>query len=145
MAEKKANRHPSIANGYHIPVDTDNLTHFPDQGHVAVVLNENHGGYRVYQKEIPIHLKGRKHKDAPITWVNNFGLKQKNKRKYADAVPEYTIMLDHIEGVEYVYFDGSEVRPLNAKKHEKDQSKVTAVLTIGDPPIGWASLPGGLI
>ena len=138
MAEKKANRHPSITNGYHIPIDEDNLTHFPDQGHVAVVLNEKHSGYRVYQKEIPRHLKGRKHKEQPITWLNNFGLKEKSKKNYAAAVPEYTVLLDHIEGVEYVYFDGNEIRPLNASRHEEDHSKVKVKLEIGDPPIGWA-------
>ncbi len=144
MAEKKAKRHPSIPNGYHIPIDPENLSHFPDQGHMAVVLNENHSGYRVFQKEIPTHLKGKKHKDQPVTWINNFGLKEKRKRKYAETVPEYTIMLDHIEGVEYVYFDGSEIKPLFASRHENDPSKVRATLTIGDPPVGIIKVPIGI-
>jgi len=140
MAERIAQRHPLHANGFHIPVDTEKLTDFPHQKNVAVLLNDSHAGYEVYQKDIPSHLAGRSHKNKPVKWLNNFGLKQKNSVEFPVEVPEYSILLDHIEGAEFVYFDGSEIRPLATKRHEKDPSKTHATLRLGDPPIGWVKI-----
>ena len=138
MADKQADPHPTIPNGYHIPIDSNNLGDFPAQRHVAVVLNDAHSAYHVFHKQIPAHLNGKEHRGKPIQWINNFGLKKKGKDHFADGVPEYEIHLDHIENGEYVYFDGTEIRPLETTRHSTDPTKVRAVLSLGDPPVGWA-------
>jgi hypothetical protein len=137
MAERRAQPHPTIENGYHIPIDTERLTNFPHQGQVAVVLTTAHESLEVYQKDIPSHLIGKNHKGKPVKWLNNFGLKKVGSEEYVVSVPEYRILLDHIKNAVYVYFDGSEIRPLQTSQHETDLSKVQASLFLGDPPVGW--------
>ncbi len=137
MAERKADRHPVIPNGYHIPVDTDKLADFPHQDHVTIVLNDAHAGYEVFQKEIPAHLVGKTHKEKTVKWLNNFGLKHKGRVEYAADVPEYSLVLEHIEGAEYVYFDGNEIRPLVTNRPAENPGQVRATLRLGDPAVGW--------
>jgi hypothetical protein len=138
MAERKADRHPVISNAYHIPVDAEQLSRFPHQGHVAIVLSEAHSGYECFQKDIPGHLVGKTHKEKSIKWLNNFGLKPSGKKDYADEVPEYTILLENFKDAQYVYYDGKEILPLKTSPYKADPTKVSAVLHLGDPAIGWS-------
>ena len=137
MADKKADRHPHIQNGFHIPVDETKKGRFPHQRPVAVVLNEAHAGYQVYQKDIPDHLSEATYRSKSVHWMNNFGLKHANKKEYAGDVPEYSILLEQIDEGEYVYFDGKEIKPLTTGQYEAEQRMVRAALKLGDPPIGW--------
>jgi hypothetical protein len=137
MPDREASRHPSIPNAFHIEINADMAEHFPHQGHIAVVLNDRHAGYRVFHKAIPLHLKGRQYDGKEVHWVNNFGLKKQGQQQYSAQVPEYTVMLNHIENAAYVLFDGKEIRPLAVGPHEEDLTKVKALLGLGDPPIGW--------
>lgn len=137
MAERKADPHPSIENGYHIPIDEEKTGDFPHQRPVAVVVSDAHARYHVYKKDIPTHLSGAKYRSKPVKWLNNFGLKHIDRDEYAGDVPEYTVLLDPVEGGEYVYYDGKAIRPLPARPHEAHPGKMHAVLTLGDPPVGW--------
>ena len=137
MAERKADRHPTIQNGFHIPVNEQKRGLFPHQRPVAVVLNDAHAGYEVYQKDIPDHLSVATYRSKSVHWMNNFGLKHTSKNEYARDVPEYSIVLEHIEGREYVHFDGKEIQPLAIGEYEADPRMVQAALRLGDPPIGW--------
>jgi hypothetical protein len=137
MAERKADHHPNIQNGFHIPVDEMKRGRFPHQRPVDVVLNDAHAGYQVYQKDIPDHLSGATYHSKSVHWMNNFGLKLTDKNEFAGDVPEYSILIEQIEGGEYVYFDGKEIRPLAISQYEADLRLVQAALKSGDPPIGW--------
>src|SRR5512140_2241811 len=137
MAERQADRHPDIPNGYHIPVDTQKLASFPHQAHLVVVLNDAHSGYEVYQKDIPNEVVGKTHQGKSIRWLNNFGLKQKGRGEYAAEVPEYLLLLEQIEGAQFVYFDGTQVLPLATTPHSGSSNQLRAALRLGDPPIGW--------
>ena len=101
MPERKADRHPTIQNGFHISVDERQRGRFPHQRPVAVVLNDAHAGYQVYQKDIPDHLSSATYHSKSVHWMNNFGLKHANKKEYAGDVPEYSILLEQIEEGEY--------------------------------------------
>jgi hypothetical protein len=61
----------------------------------------------------------------------------KDKQIFADEVPEYEILLDQIANAEYVYFNGKEILTLPTGPSAANPGKVRAVLTLGDPPIGW--------
>lgn len=138
---KKAPPHPDYPNGYHIQPHEATRADFPHQRNVVVLLAKPHldENYEVFHKPIPAHLKGRKHthagKDLDIHWINNFGLKKQGSSDYADAVHKYNVILDHIEGAHYVFFDGSAIRDLPVNPHSP--GKVIAELEIGDPPLGW--------
>lgn len=137
MPQKKALPHASIPNGFDITTDEDMRGEFPAQRHITVVLKAAHQPYEVYQKPIPGLLKGRFHRNKTINWMNNFGLVLKDKQIFADEVPEYEILLDQIANAEYVYFNGKEILTLPTGPSAANPGKVRAVLTLGDPPIGW--------
>jgi hypothetical protein len=138
MTDRIAHPHPTIPHGFHIPVNPDRLANFPHQSPIAVVLNDRLSGYTVYGKDIPDGLAQKTHKNKKVHWINNFGLKEKGQSEFAGSLPdEYTILLEKIEHSEYVYFDGSQIRPLPVTPHPQDDTRVSAVLRLGDPPIGW--------
>jgi hypothetical protein len=137
MAQKKASAHASIPHGFDIDTDEDMRGEFPAQRRITIVLSAAHQPFEVFQKSIPGLLKGRLHRNKTINWMNNFGLVDKEKHIFVDAVPQYEILLDQIENAEYVYFDGKAILALPTAPSSEHPGKVRAVLSLGDPPIGW--------
>jgi hypothetical protein len=137
MAERKADRHPEISNGYHIPVDSQKLASFPHQANLTVVLTAAHADYEVYQKDIPLELAGRTHQGMPVHWLNNFGLKHKVSGEFAADVPQFSLLFEHISGADFVFYDGKNIQPLATLHDSRGANQVRASLSLGDPPIGW--------
>jgi hypothetical protein len=101
--------------------------------------------YRVEQKEIPAGLPTTwttpSGETRSVTWVNNFGLKEKGKTRFvAGEVSEhYEIQIDREEGKTLVYYSGG-VKYFDAKdlgSPPDAPGKISARLKLGDPPVGW--------
>ncbi len=137
MAERKANPHPDFPNGYHIPVDAEKLAEFPHQAALTILVTPAHDEFEIFQKDIPSHLSGAAHQGKTVHWLNNFGFKPRGKSEYTVQVPEYTLLLERKKNVDYVYFDGKEIRSLVTIPHPTNENQVRAFLRLGDPPVGW--------
>jgi hypothetical protein len=139
MSEKKISPSRGNARKFDLDVNTAQGNDFPDQGKVSIVLSGS-SNYDIYQKDIPIGLKGKKTSSGKtIKWLNNFGLKLPNTDSYVKTeTDEYTILLDARPGAEYVYDAGNGViGVLQATPYTSDPTKVQAKLKLGDPSVGW--------
>lgn len=107
---------------------------------IAIVLGDDiEADYEVVEKDFPDGLPESwtdpdDGQEKKITWFGNFGL-QKSDGKFEDKLPKgrkYQVELP--TGFrKYVYFDGSQVRPLPGQMRNR---KFLADLDLGDPPVG---------
>ncbi len=126
-------------NTFDIPTSQAQTGRFPQQASVALKLSQNAAGrYEVYRKDIPNELQGRMYRQREITWLNNFGLKERGKPEFANIVPAYEVHIQSVPSAStYVYYDGSNIQTLDFHVDPDDDSRIVAELTLGDPAIGW--------
>jgi hypothetical protein len=112
------------------------LGDFPDQDEILVVLAEELvSTHSVFYKPIPSKLKNLKYNEKKVRWLNNFGIKEKGAKEYAKRVTHYRVHLKHIAGAVYVYYDGAAIKLLEVT--DPEAGMVSALLDLGDPPLGW--------
>ena len=97
--------------------------------------------HKVEKKDLPEGLPTTWKVSRPITWFNNFGLKEKGKPDFVSGeVPEgYEIILDQEPGKTLVYYYDGSVRAFPQKDLGDTPGrpgKVSARLQLGDPPCG---------
>jgi hypothetical protein len=111
---------------------------FPHQAAVRVRLRGDvEADYDVVQKEIPESLQNATYNGKPVRWINNFGVRRKGRDQFEQRVSAYELSLEKVEGAEYVYFDGQNIRGLGVAPDDEDAARVKATLDLGDPPVGW--------
>lgn len=138
MADRKVS---SDTSDYKIPVHSGKST-----SKEIVIKLKGKGKYDVYQKDFPTDLPGG------VTWINNFGLKErpKNPNKpdetrdtqdsdpYTVTVDAYIIELDAVAGSRPVYYDGSSVRYFDTPQSVPgSNNRIQVTLSLGDPPTGF--------
>ena len=95
----------------------------------------------VEKKDLPEGIPTTWKGSRPITWINNFGLKEKGKADFVRGeVPEsYEIILDKEPNKTLVYYYDGSVRafpPNDLGEPPGRPGKVSARLQLGDPPCG---------
>jgi len=114
----------------------------PERGDRGFNIKTNQDKYDVWSKDISAELPSSftdpdDGQVKTIRWIANYGLKLKGKQEQDDfenQVDEYTLEFDEIEGIKYVYFDGTSVQ--HFKDPKRENGKITVTLNLGDPNIG---------
>ncbi len=126
-------------HGFDVPPSQAQTGRFPHQAVVTLKLSQDAvGRYEVYRKDIPDELQGRMYRQREVTWLNNFGMKERGRAEFADIVPAYAVHIQRVPSASaYVYYDGSDIQPLDFHVDPDDDSRIVAELTLGDPSVGW--------
>ncbi len=127
-------------NRFVIPVGSHQVQRFRHQAPISIELSTDAARqYEVHRKDIPDKLYGEKYQGKEVTWLNNFGLKPNRDPEFSVEVPPYRIHIQKVPSAKtYVYYDGSEIKPLDSHANPNDENDIVAELPLGDPSIGWA-------
>ena len=114
----------------------------PERGNRGFKVKANHQKYDVWQKDISENIPDSAvdpddGQTKSITWIANFGMKLKGKQdkdSFEQSVDPYTIEIDDVEGVKYVYFDGKDVKFHENVKRQSGKASIT--FHLGDPDTG---------
>jgi hypothetical protein len=136
MADRKLNSHPTRKHEFEIPADA------PHKKALKVTLDkpERADTHEVWQKELRTGLPTtwfdpEEKKEKTITWLNNYGVKDKKTGKFADTLDFfYEVEFEIPAGSKAVYHDGKEVKLFPEAVY--DNGKVRVKLDRGDPDTG---------
>ncbi|HVN15708.1 MAG TPA: hypothetical protein VMT73_08195 [Anaerolineales bacterium] len=107
---------------------------------VIVILPDDRApaAHQIVKKDIPPSALSQRWNGKPVTWLNNFGIRQGGQ--FVNFA--YSVVVDPPgKGQTLVYFDGTTVQAFNDADLDRAPSdhpgKWKAILRLGDPPIGW--------
>ncbi len=143
MGEKKAQVNPQDPSEFGIDLGNNKTAKIKlpkTKAGDTYETDKNPESYEVWQKDVPTETKTSwvdpdDGQTKTITWMFNFGLKNKKKQQYdAEKTVQffYVVELDVVEGKKAVYWDGNTVRAF-----AKQDNKFVANINLSDPPTGY--------
>ena len=104
---------------------------------VVILFQDDLAAKKLELVRLAIDDLPKTHRDEPIDWLINFGIREQDTENYVD-VP-YTLFIVPRPDRRLVIYDGTQIKeaPIVTNESKEFAGRIAVKLAIGDPGTGW--------